>query len=118
MGERIAVKPGSSFERTSSQKRQLALQTENSTVGISLFEGMSSSDAAMLGLESSHNRSQSEVSLDGVNSSVSLQLPSAVDSVQGHHQDATYLQQPASTHESRVAQASVADQSGEVKRWH
>lgn len=40
MGERIAVKPGSNFERTSSQKRQLALQTEKSTVGISMFHDL------------------------------------------------------------------------------
>ncbi len=59
MGERVAVKPGSTFERTNSQKKQLALQTENSTVGISLFQGMSSSDSAMLGGDG-YSRSQSE----------------------------------------------------------
>ena len=49
MGERVAVKKGSLFERTNSQKKQLALQTENSTVGISLFQDMSSTDSALLG---------------------------------------------------------------------
>ena len=49
MGERVAVKKGSLFERTNSQKKQLALQTENSTVGISLFQDLSSTDSAMLG---------------------------------------------------------------------
>ena len=49
MGERIAVKPGSLFERTTSQKRQLALQTENSTVGVDLFQPVDASDTARLG---------------------------------------------------------------------
>lgn len=62
MGERVAVKRGSTFERTSSQKKQLALQTENSTVGISLFQGLTSTDNAMLG-EDRHSRSQSEEEL-------------------------------------------------------
>lgn len=62
MGERVAVKRGSTFERTSSQKKQLALQTENSTVGISLFQGLTSTDSAMLG-EDHHSRSQSEEEL-------------------------------------------------------
>ena len=68
MGERVAVKPGSTFERTNSQKRQLALQTENSTVGISLFQGLSATDAAMLGASSSssHSRSQSEEELSRI----------------------------------------------------
>lgn len=47
MGERIAVKPGSNFERTSSQKRQLALQTEKSTVGISMFHASPLDDASV-----------------------------------------------------------------------
>ena len=49
MGERIAVKPGSHFERTSSQKQQLALVTEKSTVGISLFQDMASQDSGLSG---------------------------------------------------------------------
>lgn len=65
MGERVAVKPGSAFERTNSQKRQLALQTENSTVGISLFQGMTSSDSAMLGGDGSPG-GQSEEELSSV----------------------------------------------------
>ena len=48
MGERIAVKPGSAFERTSSQKKQLALQTEKSTVGISMFHDLASADLTAL----------------------------------------------------------------------
>lgn len=64
MGERIAVKPGSVFERTRSQKRQLALQTENSTVGIKLFQALDSSDIAKLGgtEASSDNVSEEELS--------------------------------------------------------
>ena len=48
MGERIAAKPGSIFERTSSQKKQLALQTEKSTVGISMFQDLASADTAAM----------------------------------------------------------------------
>ena len=62
MGERVAVKKGSMFERTKSQKKQLALQTENSTVGISLFQDLSSADSAMLEGDP-HGRSQSEEEL-------------------------------------------------------
>lgn len=60
MGERIAVKPGSTFERTSSQKKQLALQTERSTVGISLFQDIAASDASLLAADSPSSRSQSQ----------------------------------------------------------
>ncbi len=68
MGERVAVKKGSMFERTNSQKKQLALQTENSTVGISLFQDLSSADSALLGGDPhgdphGHDRSQSEEEL-------------------------------------------------------
>lgn len=47
MGERIAVKPGSTFERTSSQKRQLALQTEKSTVGVSILHDLAVADSTI-----------------------------------------------------------------------
>ncbi len=68
MGERVAVKKGSLFERTNSQKKQLALQTENSTVGISLFQDLSSADSALLGGTPhgdphGHGRSQTEEEL-------------------------------------------------------
>lgn len=62
----MAVKKGSMFERTKSQKKQLALQTENSTVGISLFQDLSSADSALLGGDphgDPHGRSQSEEEL-------------------------------------------------------
>ena len=55
MGERIAVKPGSHFERTSSQKQQLALLTEKSTIGISLFQDVASQDSALLGASDSQH---------------------------------------------------------------
>lgn len=45
MGERIAVKTGSLFERTTSQKRQLALQTEKSTVDVNVFQSLDSADS-------------------------------------------------------------------------
>ena len=66
----MAVKKGSLFERTNSQKKKLALQTENSTVGISLFQDLSSADSAMLGGSPQgdpdgepHGRGQSEEEL-------------------------------------------------------
>ena len=59
MGERIAVKPGSTFERTSSQKQQLALQTERSTVGISLFQDTAASECSLHEADSMQSRSQS-----------------------------------------------------------
>lgn len=103
MGERVAVKPGSTFERTNSQKRQLALQTEHSTVGISLFQGLSATDAAMLGANSSsHSRSQSEEELSRIS----------------EHQSSVGQQefvglQTAASPQVAEAQASVAGQSGQ-----
>lgn len=63
MGERIAVKPGSLFERTTSQKRQLALQTENSTVGVDLFQPVDTPDTARLGNAHASTGSVSEEDL-------------------------------------------------------
>ena len=85
MGERIAVKPGSVFERTKSQKRQLALQTENSTVGINLFQALDSSDISRLGgtEASSDNVSEEELSSSAFATLSSDTQPSETSVTQG-----------------------------------
>ena len=90
MGERIAVKPGSTFERSSSQKKQLALQTERSTVGISMFHALALSDSqstqdlALAGSSAlaadspplAHNHSTQDLALAGSTALAADSLPS------------------------------------------
>ena len=120
MGERIAVKPGSVFERTKSQKRQLALQTENSTVGIKLFQALDSSDTAKLGGTEASSDTVSEEELSSSAFATVNSEPQTLPTQSSSDQSAVPLSSgphglmpQSSAPQELIPQSSVPQSSGE-----